>query len=163
MTQASGTGNVTLQAAALAGGAASTPTGALTGSASANLTAANLTTVGTVDWAKWPGYIHKAAGGSLIPTFTMIGPASVQTYDNDQRPISWSDGTPTPTASNDLSGAYTSGTGNGFQLNAPADTTTRNILVYVGGWMSGGKLVAHLSDGSAPDYVDTSFASSTGQ
>ena len=36
----------------------------------------------------------------------------------------------------------------------PADTTTRTLLVYVGGWTSGGKLVAHLSDSSAADFVD---------
>jgi hypothetical protein len=34
--------------------------------------------------------------------------------------------------------------------------------VYVGGWNSGGRLVAHLSDGSAADYVNTAI-SATGQ
>jgi hypothetical protein len=34
------------------------------------------------------------------------------------------------------------------------------LLVYVGGWNSGGKLVAHLSDGSAADFVHASFSGS---
>jgi hypothetical protein len=157
-TQASGTGNVTLQGAALAGSA-----GALTGSGASGFAAANLTTAGARDWAKWPNYVHKATGGSQIPNFIKIGAPSVQTYDNDQRPISWTDGTPVAAATNDITGVFIGGIGNGFQISAPADTTTRTLLVYVGGWVSGGKLVAHLSDGSAADFVDSSFSSTTGQ
>ena len=47
------------------------------------------------------------------------------------------------------------GFGNGFTFTAPADTTLRTLIVHVGGWASGGRLVAHLSDGSAVDYTDT--------
>jgi len=122
----------------------------------------NLTTTGTSDWAKWPNYIHKASGGSKIPNFTQIGTASVLSYGNDLRPMSWSDGTPTVTGTTDRNGNYIAGVGNGFQISAPADTTTRTLLVYVGGWNSGGRLVAHLSDGSTADFVNTAF-SATGQ
>ena len=44
----------------------------------------------------------------------------------------------------------------------PANTTTRTFSVYVGGWRAQGRMVAHLSDGSAPDYVDTSVTNATG-
>jgi hypothetical protein len=37
---------------------------------------------------------------------------------------------------------------------APADLTSRTLLVYVGGWNSTGQLTATLSDGSAPTYVE---------
>jgi len=41
-------------------------------------------------------------------------------------------------------------------FTAPADTTLRTLVVHVGGWHSGGMFTAHLSDGSAVDYTDTS-------
>ena len=47
------------------------------------------------------------------------------------------------------------GVGNGFTFTAPADATLRTLIVHVGGWHSGGTLIAHLSDGSAADYTDT--------
>ena len=137
--------------------------GALAGSGVAGFAAANLTTSGISDWAKWPSYIHKATGGSQISNFTKIGAPSVLTYNNDRRPISWTDGTPSPTGTNDTNGVYIAGIGNGFQISVPADTKPRALLVYVGGWVSGGRLVAHLSDGSAPDFINTSISSTTGQ
>jgi hypothetical protein len=133
--------------------------GSLVGSGVASFAAVDLTATGTSDWAKWPNYIHKASGGSQIPNVTQIGTVTPQTYNNDTRPISWSDGTPTATGTNDISGVYIGGIGNGFRIAAPADTATRTLYVYVAGWASGGKLTAHLSDGSAVDYVDTSFSS----
>jgi hypothetical protein len=159
-TNASGSSQPSAQDSGFAG---TLPTGgSLSGAGAASTTAVNLTTTGTSDWAKWPNYIHKASGGSKIPNFTQIGTASVLSYGNDLRPMSWSDGTPTVTGTTDRNGNYIAGVGNGFQISAPADTTTRTLLVYVGGWNSGGRLVAHLSDGSAADFVNTAF-SATGQ
>src|SRR6185437_16194304 len=40
----------------------------------------------------------------------------------------------------------------------PADTSQRTITLYLGAYNTIGKLVAHLSDGSSPDYVDTTFS-----
>jgi hypothetical protein len=57
---------------------------------------------------------------------------------------------------------FVQGAGSGFKLTVPADTTARTLTVYVGGYVSGGQLVAHLSDGSAPDYVNAAFSSATG-
>ena len=82
-------------------------------------------------------------------------------YTNDRRTCTWSDGTPTASGSN-KNGIYITGVGKGFQITAPADLTQRTLKVYVGGWISGGTLTASLSDGSAPDYVNSSF-SGTGQ
>jgi len=117
--------------------------------------------VGTSDWAKWPNYVHKASGGSQISTYAIVGSSGVQSYTPDLRTVSWSDGTPTASGS-DQAGVFIPGIGRGFQISAPADTTTRTLNVYVGGWNSGGKLEVHLSDGSAPDYVSTAY-SGTGQ
>jgi hypothetical protein len=75
-------------------------------------------------------------------------------YSNDPRPLSWNDGTPTITATNNGDGQYISGAGQGFSFTAPADTATRTLVVHVGAWNCGGTLTAHLSDGSAADFVD---------
>ena len=118
----------------------------VTGSSSSATTAVNLTTTGTADWANWgqggvPGFDHKATGNGQISTYTVVGSGTVSPYSNDPRSLSWSDGTPTASSSNNTSGVYISGIGNGFSITAPADTTQRTLTVYVGGWSSGGQLV----------------------
>ncbi|MGC4038461.1 MAG: Ig-like domain-containing protein [Chitinophagaceae bacterium] len=141
----------------------STPvTGSLTGTGVASSATVNLTTEGTADWAHWYGYDHKAAGGSKISNYSIVGTGTVTNYTNDPRTCTWTDGTPTATGSN-KNGIYITGIGKGFQVTAPADLTQRTLKVYVGGWQSGGTLTASLSDASAPDYSNTSISSSTGQ
>ena len=46
-----------------------------------------------------------------------------------------------------------------MSFTAPADGTIRTLIVHVGGFQSGGTLRAHLSDGSAVDYTDTTTTS----
>jgi hypothetical protein len=128
-----------------------------------------LTSVGTVDWAHWgsggvPGFVHKATGGSQISAYTLVGGGTVKSYSNDPRPLTWTDGSPTAssTSTTSKSGVYVAGIGNGFSITAPASTNSRTLTIYVGGWNSGGKLVAHLSDGSAVDFTNTT-ATASGQ
>src|SRR5712664_3651531 len=154
-TQASGGGNVTLQGAALSG----TGSSALAGAGVASSAMVNLTTTGTSDWVKWPNYIHKAAGGAQIANYAMIGAVGATNYSNDPRTVTWSDGTPSASGA-DQAGVYVGGIGNGFQITAPAGTASRTLYIYVGGWNSGGRLVAHLSDNSVPDYIDATYSSS---
>ena len=132
-------------------------TGSLTGAGIVSGATVNLTSVGTLDWAKWPNYVHKATGGAQISTYAVVGTSGAQSYTNDPRTVSWSDGVPTASGS-DSAGISTAGIGNGFNITTPADTTTRTLNVYVGGTSSSGKLVAHLSDGSAPDYIDSAIS-----
>jgi hypothetical protein len=129
--------------------------GALSGAVLAVTSPVNLTTVGTSDWAHWYGYDHKATGGNQLPTYTVVGSGGIGAYGDDPRTLSWTDGTPTASGSN-RNGVYTPGVGNGFQMTAPADTTTRTLTVYVGGASSTGHLTATLSDGSAAAYVSAS-------
>ena len=49
--------------------------------------------------------------------------------------------------------------GNGFRITAPADTTQRTLTVYVDAYHAQGKMVAHLSDASSPDYTDSTLNS----
>ena len=68
-------------------------TGFLTGAGVASSATANLTSLGTLDWAKWPNYIHKSLGGSQISNALLLGTASTTgSYADDQRTLTWSDG-----------------------------------------------------------------------
>ncbi len=120
--------------------------------------AVNLTTEGTTDWIHWgsgvPGIVRKASGGSQISSYTLVGNSTPTILISDSRSCSWTDGTPTATASNNKGGLSLAGASNGFTFTAPADLTLRTLTVYVGGKGEGGKLTAHISDGSSPDYVN---------
>jgi hypothetical protein len=118
---------------------------------------ANLTTEGTSDWEHWgdSALIHKAGVTPQLSTYTVVGTGNVSTYATDQRPLKWSDGTPVASNNDDGNGVFISGIGQGFSFTAPAVATARTLVVHVGGWYSGGTLTAHLSDGSAADFTDT--------
>ena len=133
----------------------------LTGSSAPGPIVVNLTTTGTVDWKHWglsnPASVNRKAGvTSQISGLTLLG-AAPGWFGND--PIwnrhSWTDGTPTLSKANFSGGIYFSGIGNGYQFTVPADTTSRTLKLYVGGWNSTGGLRATLSDGSAAPYVTT--------
>ena len=129
----------------------------LVGSVDTGNRTVDLTAEGSSDWRHWTGYSYdyKASGNSQISNYTVIGSGPVLPYDDDVRSMSWNDGLPTPKSSNNTSGIYIANIGNGFHLTAPADTNVRTIKVYVGGWQSGGTLTASMSDGSVPNYVDS--------
>ena len=131
--------------------------GAIVGSGTVSTAAVNLTTTGTSDWASWPDYDHKNTGNAQISDFAFLG-AVPSIYSNDPRALSWNDGTTTACASSS-EGVSVTGTSTGFLITVPADAATRTLKLYVGGSNSRGMLSAHLSDGSAPDFVDTGFSS----
>jgi hypothetical protein len=160
-TMTSGNGNVTLNGAALSGGS-SGGSGSLTGSGNSSQSLINLTSEGTTDWEHWgdSSLNHKAGVTAQLSNYTVVGTQNVLTYSNDLRPISWSDGTPTASAASDTNGFYIQGLNQGFSFTAPADTTTRTLVVHVGGWNSGGTLTASLSDGSAPNFTDVTATNS---
>ncbi|MBB5190641.1 hypothetical protein HNQ50_001363 [Silvimonas terrae] len=143
---------------------ATTSGGTLTGSGTSLVTNANLTTEGTADWIHWGNSpVNRKRGvTSVLSDFTAVGSGPATAYNNDLRPLSWSDGTPTTAAATDTNGVYVNAANNGFEFTAPADTTQRTLVVHVGGWKTAGKLTAHLSDGSAADFTDTTTLA-TGQ
>jgi len=130
----------------------------LTGAGNSATGSFNLTAEGTADWVHWGGAapIRKAAGASQISDYTVVGSGPVMNYNNDLRVLTWTDGAPTASGS-DSNGVYINALQNGFLFIAPADTNKRALTVHVGGWLSGGTLTAHLSDQSAPDYVDVTL------
>ncbi len=137
---------------------ASTPV--LTGSVTTPAGPVNLTAQGTADWAHWglssaTSFNHKNAP-QQISNFTNIGSGTVNRYAGDPFGFSWTNGTPTLSATT-TSGVWRSGVGRGFQLTMPADTSNRTLKLYVSTSSAQGKLEVSLSDGSAPAYIDTSL------
>ena len=127
----------------------------------------NLSTLGTLDWAHWGlsavnSYNHKTGTTPQISNVTMIGSGGAVRYANHPFGFSWSDGTPTASTTGSPTGIYVSGINNGFQITVPADLTPRQLTIFVGVWRAQGRLVAHLSDSSAPDYVDLTLSNATG-
>ncbi len=116
-----------------------------------------MTNEGTSDWAHWgsnnsiSSFDHKAAGGTQISVYTSIGGAAPTAYNNGAATgFTWTDNATTPTsASTAQTGVIVSGPlGNGFQITAPADTTTRTLRVYVAAYGAQGQLTATLGAGS---------------
>ncbi len=127
----------------------------------------NLSTLGTLDWAHWgfsgpTSYNHKAGVSPQISNVTVLG-TLVQNYINHPFGFSWSNGTPTGAVTGSPTGLFISGQNKGFRITVPADTVPRTLRVFVGVWRAQGKLVAHLSDGSAPDYVSTALDNATSE
>ncbi len=134
--------------------------GSMSASVSAASTAASLSAVGTGDWAHWgdgavPGLVRKATGGAQISAYSLVGGGTVQRYATDPRSLSWTDGAPIGASSFNAGGVYVAGVGRGFSVTVPAGTGSRSVVVYVGGWNSGGSFRAHLSDGTTVDFTDT--------
>src|SRR5207248_6492255 len=100
---------------------------------------------------------HKAGIIPQISNYTVVGAGAVNNFTNNPSGYTWTGGTPDASATNSTTGIYISGRNNGFIISAPADATSRTLTVYVGVRKTRGKMVAHLSDGSAADYVNTSL------
>ncbi len=128
--------------------------GSLTGSVALNTNAVNLTSVGTSDWKHFYNNVHKSSGTNSISNYTVIG-GTASGYTDDVRNISWTDGTPTASSTNNKTGRYIAGINKGFSFTAPAGNGNNTLYVYVGGYNAAGKLTASLSNGAATNYVNT--------
>jgi hypothetical protein len=128
--------------------------------------AVDLTAQGNVDWAHWgltspTSFDQKAGVVQQISNFSVVGGQLGQVAQGTAPlSVSWTDGTPDATASGTNSGVYIMGLNTGYQVTVPADTTACVLTLYVGIFNTQGKVQAHLSDGSSPDYTDTSLNSS---
>jgi len=131
--------------------------GSLAGSVDTSSTLVNLTTEGSVDWVHWgdASLTRKAGVTAQLSSYTVVGSGNGSTYGDDPRFMSWTDGTPTASSTNNRNGVYINVIEQWFSFTAPADTTVRTLVAHLGGWSSGGTFTAHLSDGSAVDFTDT--------
>jgi hypothetical protein len=104
----------------------------LSGSIVESAVAVNLGSVGTLDWARWPGYTHKS---NLISNITVTGMS--KTYTNDPRIIG------------DASGVKLLGKSQ-FQFTVAATTLERTLIIYVGGWNATGRISVTMP--GVPEY-----------
>jgi hypothetical protein len=114
----------------------------LTGSNVVSSATVNLASVGTLDWARWPGYTHKS---NLISNVTTTG--AFKTYSTSARIVNGSTG-----------GIKVAGPGSSFQFTVAATTVERTLTYYIAGWNSTGRVTVTLPN--APTYTAT--FSSTG-
>lgn len=114
----------------------------LTGNVMNSSASVNLANVGTLDWARWPGYTHKA---NYISSVTKTG--DFATYTNDPRIIG------------DRSGIRVKGSGASFEFTVAATTQERTLLYYFGGWNSNARLTVSLPN--ATTYTFTTGGAST--
>jgi hypothetical protein len=142
-------------------GEATLPGAGLTGSLVTSPPNAELTSVGTADWAHWglssESSVNRKSGvvtqiGTLVPLGS--GPFRFQAPVGVRVSYIWSDGTPTGSA-NTTAGVYFPGVGSGFELSVPAGSSPRTLKLYLGGWQAQAELEVRLSDGSAPEYEVT--------
>jgi hypothetical protein len=113
----------------------------LTGSIIESSATVDLASIGTLDWARWPGYAHLA---NAISNVTTTGAS--KTYPNDPRLIG------------DRSGIKVTGVGASFEFTVAATTVERTLTYYIGGWNSTGLITVTLP--GAPSYT-TTFTSGT--
>jgi hypothetical protein len=143
--------------------------GFISGSLQTPSNAVNLTETGGVDWTHWgydlpdkgtPSLQHfnrKRNVTQQISHYSVVGSGSAERFTDNLVAYSWSDGTPTLTASSSMTGLYKAGLTNGFQITVPADTTNSHLKIFVGVYRARGRLEAKLSDSSAAPFIDTSI------
>lgn len=115
-----------------------------------------LDTLGPVDWLVYPGsttQVKKSGGTALVYSRTGSNPVG---FTGTPTTLTWTGGAPTATGSSN--GGQYGGTAidTGYQLVAPADTATRTLRIWGGAYQTTLRVVATLSDGSAPIVTDTS-------
>ena len=124
---------------------------------------ADLTAEGTTDWVHWgqggkEAVNRKASGGNQISVLSDIGIGYRDATVGEGMSVRWGDGSPTDRLDDSHAGLWLNGVGHGYRFTAPAGVQEHVLRVYVGGIEGAGcTLTAHLSDGSAPDYVSKTF------
>ena len=99
---------------------------------------------------------HKSSGGNQIGNASPVGTGESHGAKTDAaRKASWTDALSGITSTGDPGYIRSNGaTNTGFAFTVPADPTERTLYVYCGGSNATGTLRAHLSDGSAADFVE---------
>lgn len=116
------------------------------------LASVDLTAGGALDWVHW-GHVDAASvnrkSGAAIQIGTLSGVGGTPSrYAAANITFTWSDGTPTASATTP-GGLYHIGKDKGFALTAPAGTSPRTLVLYLGGSQSTSLTSFALSDGSA--------------
>jgi hypothetical protein len=135
--------------------------GALTASVTGTPATTDLTAQGTADWAHWGLYReysfnHKLGVASQIGNYHFVVSGPAYQFNANTVGYTWTDGSPTVSATATTTGVYITDVGDGFEFTVPADVTTRTLKVYLGAYAARGRMRLHLSDGSAAPFFDSS-------
>lgn len=116
-----------------------------------------------VDWEAFHTTppVRKKTGGGLISELSPIGVGGSEMltpYANSTIGMTWDNGDGS-TEPPDLvfGGTAASCAAGGLQFTATANSTPRTLRIYARTFASTGRLSVTMSDGSSPDYVNTSF------
>ncbi|MGC3989808.1 MAG: chitobiase/beta-hexosaminidase C-terminal domain-containing protein [Chthoniobacteraceae bacterium] len=107
-----------------------------------NSTSVTLTGTIATDWIHWenptsnPSFNHKKSGSTAVNLITNYTAAGATSAATTARKFSWSDGTPTTSATLDAQAVSVIGAGNGFSFSLPSYATQHTLKVYVD--MTGG-------------------------
>jgi CSLREA domain-containing protein len=139
----------------------------------------DLTAIGTSDWALW-GYNSpstdlpasaltpnetKATGGRKISDLTIVNGDGTAvrgfgSFADNLVPFNfdWTDGAPDAAVSGGHAGITAPKIGQALSFTVPADVTPQKLTIWTSAHFADGTLDAHLSDGSAPDFIQTFHA-----
>ena len=111
--------------------------GDLSGSGDSGTSTLNLTSEGTTDWVHWGDAVLNRKSGVTpqISNYTLVGSGPVQSYSNDPRALSWTDGAPTVSGSNN-DGLYVNSLAQRILVHgAGRHEPPRSLTVHAGGWL----------------------------
>jgi len=123
----------------------------------------NLTSEGTRDWIQ-AGYngdqnkLNRKLGANLLSALTISNPTPANRGALVGN-FSWSDGSPDASCTGTSAGAHAT---TAIRFSVPADTAVQTLRVYFSCDHVAVKVYAHLSDVSAPDFVDERWYAMSG-
>ncbi len=123
-------------------------------------TAVDLTAEGTRDWIQGGSNgdatrLNRKAGANLLSGLTVRYPDNNGTLVRAMgATLSWSDGAPDATCAGTTSGIHAQGADNSISFSVPAGPAARTLRIYSSSVHAAMQFKAHLSDGSAPDWVN---------
>ncbi len=107
--------------------------------------------------------LNRKARAGLISALTISSPSNNGALVRSQgATFSWSDGSPDAFCSGTTAGVHAQGQSNSIRFSVPADATPRTVKIYFSSVHSAVTVTAHLSDGSAPDWVNGDWYATTG-
>jgi hypothetical protein len=118
----------------------------------------SLSNEGSSDWVHWglssENSVDRRAGSIPAITAEALGPNILHQYNDNHVTFDWSGGSPTANAVSTPTGIFILGVGNGFRVTAPAEPTMHTLRIYMSAFGADYHMIAHVSDNSAPDYMD---------
>ncbi|GIM89754.1 hypothetical protein [Paractinoplanes toevensis] len=124
----------------------------------------DLTREGTRDWVHWGLHDGESVDrkSGVTPLIQDLGsPGRRGRYDNNPQLFTWSDGSPSRSATRTPTGVYTCGQGGGFVVQVPAGPAVSTVRLYAGVWMGRGRLTVTLNGAAASRTLENLDAIST--